>query len=115
MNFFITGGAGFIGSHLVTALIDLGKKITIYDNFSNSSKEKISPLIQKNVNLIEGDILDYDKLSDSMIDHDIVIHLASQIDVAESIKNPEYTKKVNVGGTLNVLNSCKKNKNGARC
>jgi len=109
MDFFITGGAGFIGSHLVTALINLEKTITIYDNFSNSSKEKISSLIQKGVNLIEGDILDYPKLSDSMQDHDIVVHLAAQIDVAESIKNPGFTKKENVDGTLNVLNSCKKN------
>ncbi|MDH3678093.1 MAG: NAD-dependent epimerase/dehydratase family protein [Nitrosopumilus sp.] len=110
MNFFITGGAGFIGSHLVTALINLGKKITIYDNFSNSSKDKISPLIQKRVNIIEGDILDFDKLSESMKGHDIVIHLATQIDVNESIKNPDFTKKVNVDGTINVLNLCKTNK-----
>lgn len=110
MRFFVTGAAGFIGSHLISALIDSEQKVTVYDNFSNSSKEKISSLIQKRVNLIEGDILDYAKLSDSMIDHDIVIHLAAQIDIAESIKNPDYTKKVNVEGTLNVLNSCKKNK-----
>jgi len=110
VRFFVTGAAGFIGSHLISALIDSEQKVTVYDNFSNSSKEKISSLIQKRVNLIEGDILDYAKLSDSMIDHDIVIHLAAQIDIAESIKNPDYTKKVNVEGTLNVLNSCKKNK-----
>lgn len=110
MKFFITGGAGFIGFHLVRALLHLGKKITIYDNFSNSSKDKISTLIQKEVNLIEGDILDYSKLSESMKDHDIIIHLAAQIDVDESIKNPDYTKKVNVDGTINILNSCKKNK-----
>ncbi|HUS48553.1 MAG TPA: GDP-mannose 4,6-dehydratase, partial [Candidatus Paceibacterota bacterium] len=110
MNFFITGGAGFIGSHLVSTLIDLGNKITIYDNFSNSSKEKISTLIKKGVNIIEGDILDYAKLSDSMADHEMIVHLSAQIDVRESIKNPDFTKKVNVDGTLNVLNSCKKNK-----
>lgn len=110
MRFFITGGAGFIGSHLITSLLDLEQKITIYDNYSNSSKEKISALVEKGICLIEGDILDYDKLSESMKDHDIVIHLAAQIDVNESIKNPEFTKKVNVDGTINVLNSCKQNK-----
>ncbi|HUT07043.1 MAG TPA: NAD-dependent epimerase/dehydratase family protein, partial [Nitrosopumilaceae archaeon] len=109
MKFFVTGGAGFIGSHLTNSIIKHANKITIYDNFSNSSKEKISSLIQKGVNLIEGDILDYPKLSNSMQDHDIVVHLAAQIDVAESIKNPGFTKKENVDGTLNVLNSCKKN------
>jgi len=110
MNFFITGGMGFFGSYLVDYLLAKQEKITVYDDFSNSSKDKISPLKQKGVNVIEGDILDYDKLSQTMINHDIVIHLAAQIDVNESIKNPEFTKKVNVDGTLNVLNSCKKNK-----
>ena len=109
MNFFITGGAGFIGSHLIPAILDFGNQITIYDNFSNSSKEKIFSLFKKDVKIIEGDILDYDKLSDSMINHDFVIHLAAQIDVAESIKNPDNTKKINVDGTVNILNSCKKN------
>ena len=109
MEFFITGGAGFIGFHLIEGLLNLGKKVTIYDNFSNSSKEKIITLVQKGATLIEGDILDFDKLLKSMKDHDIVIHLAAQIDVRESIKNPEFTKKVNVDGTINVLNSCKKN------
>ncbi|MFW9928580.1 MAG: NAD-dependent epimerase/dehydratase family protein [Candidatus Thorarchaeota archaeon] len=110
MNFFITGGAGFIGFHLASCLISSKNKITIYDNFSNSSKEKISPLISRGVNLVDGDILDYDRLSKPMANHDFVIHLAAQIDISKSIENPSHTKKVNVDGTINVLKSCKKNK-----
>ena len=106
MNIFITGGAGFIGSHLFRYLSNQGDKITIFDNFSNSSNINLA---DPNIKIIKGDILDYQLLSKSLNDTEIVIHLAAQISVTDSIQDPDNTIKVNVDGTQNVLDACMKN------
>jgi UDP-glucose 4-epimerase len=109
MRIFITGGAGFIGVHLCKKLLELNHAITVYDNFSNSLQENFISIIKQKVTLISGDVLDYSKLVTSMENHDVVIHLAAQISVSESIKNPKLTFDVNVDGTQNVLDACLKN------
>jgi UDP-glucose 4-epimerase len=106
MRIFVTGGAGFIGTHLCKKLALL-HKVTVYDNFSNSNKENFP--VMKNVTLIVGDILDNSKLLDSMKNHDVVIHLAAKTDVIDSIHNPDNTFQTNVQGSQNVLDSCKFN------
>ena len=106
MNIFITGGTGFIGSHLYKYLSEQGNKIVIFDNLKNS---KIQKLTDPNIKIIKGDILDYSLLSKSLQNIDIVIHLAAQISVTDSIKDPDNTIKVNVDGTQNVLDACLKN------
>ncbi len=108
MNILVTGGAGFIGRHLVSSILEK-HQVTIYDNLSNSSKEKITPLIDK-VRFIKGDILDFEKLLESSIGIDVVIHLAAKSDVSDSIINPEITNNTNVNGTINVLKCCVQNK-----
>ncbi len=108
MNIFITGGTGFLGCHLTKFLINQDHNITIFDNFSNSNSE--IPLIDDKIKIIEGDILDNSFLSDSMKNMELVIHLAAQISVKDSIKNPETTMKINVQGTQNILDSCLENK-----
>ena len=108
MNIFITGGSGFLGSHLTKFLINQGNDITIFDNFSNSDL-KTSPIDNK-LKIIQGDILDFSKLSKSMKNIECVIHLAAQISVKDSIDNPENTLKINVSGTQNLLESCLENK-----
>ena len=109
MKIFVTGGAGFMGSALVNFLLKKGYKVTIFDNFSNSSKEKVTSLT-KEASLIKGDITNYHSLVKALKDFDIVIHLAAQIDVEQSIKKPEFTHKVNVEGTVNLLRACVENK-----
>ncbi len=109
MRIFITGGAGFIGIHLCKKLLKLNHSVTVYDNFSNSSQNNFSSKINEQVNLIEGNILDYSLLEHSMNNYDAVIHLAAKISVSESVKNPHDTFDVNVNGTTNVLKSCAKN------
>ena len=108
MKFLVTGGAGFVGRHLVAKLLHDGHNITIFDNFSSSSKNDVIHLLENGVNLVTGDILDYDLLLKSMANHDFVIHLAAQTSVSESIANPKTTVDIIVNGTVNVLKSCVK-------
>lgn len=108
MKTLITGGAGFIGSNLADYFISKDLEITILDDFSNSSEEKIKPLINKGAKLVKADITNYKILENAFDDFDSVIHLAAKIDVQESIKKPELYHKVNVIGTKNLLNACVK-------
>ena len=106
MKIFVTGGAGFIGNHLVNYLLKQNYEVTIFDDFSNSSKQKIKVFLGKGAKLVEGKITDSALLENSLNDFDVVIHLAAKIDVQESIKNPELYHKVNVIGTKNLLEAC---------
>ena len=108
MKFFVTGGAGFIGKYLTTKLFDDGHDVTIFDNFSSSSKNDITNLLENGVGLVTGDILDYDLLLKSMSNYDFVIHLAAQTSVSQSIADPKTTIDIIVDGTVNVLKSCVK-------
>ena len=109
MNILVTGGAGFIGKYLVKSLLEKGNSVTIFDNFSNSTKESISSLIEMSVKIIEGDITKPLEIINAVKDHEIVIHLAAKISVSESISNPLETYRVNVEGTKNILTACEKN------
>jgi len=102
----VTGGAGFVGKALVDSLLDSGEKVTIFDNFSNSSKAEIQSLLKKGASLVEGDIRNYEGLERSFSQCDTVIHLAAQIDVQKSIINPKENYEINVDGTKNLLKAC---------
>jgi|TARA_B110000438_G_scaffold122325_1_gene119447 UDP-glucose 4-epimerase len=109
MKFFITGGAGFIGRHLIESLLENNHDVTIYEDFSNSSEDNIKNICEQGALVIHGDLSDYSLLEKSLKDFDFVIHLAAKIDILESITNPEITNKVNVQGTINILKACAKN------
>jgi UDP-glucose 4-epimerase len=94
MRAVVTGGAGFIGSNLVDALIERGDEVTIVDNFASGKRENLNPA----ATLVEHDIRESFRL-----DADVVFHLAAQADVQTSMKRPEYDAAVNVVGTVNVL------------
>jgi len=107
MKILITGGAGFIGSHIANSLIKNGHDIIVYDNFSTGTRENIDT---EKFKIIEGDILDYDKLNKSMADVEIVSHHAAQLEIFVGIDEPEKDLSINTIGTLNVLNAALSNK-----
>ena len=109
MKIIVTGGAGFIGKHLIEFLITKKNDITIFDNFSNSKEESIIYLKNQGVKIIKGDITKIQDINNAVKDQDIVIHLAAKISVEESIESPSKTFQTNVEGTKNLLVACEKN------
>lgn len=107
LRILITGGAGFIGSHLADKLLQLGNEVICYDNFDsfylNKEKNIEHNLKNPKYKLIKADILDYNLLKIAMQKVDITFHLAAQPGVRFSIENPEKTVRVNILGTVNVL------------
>lgn len=112
LRIMVTGGAGFIGSHLVDKLIKRNNCVVVYDSFNEyyfGKENNIQDHFGKsNFNLIRADILDGATLCKAMKDLDIVFHLAAQPGVGFSMKNPLKTHMVNTTGTLNVLNVARK-------
>ncbi|MGC9021333.1 MAG: SDR family NAD(P)-dependent oxidoreductase [Candidatus Methanodesulfokora sp.] len=99
LRILVTGGAGFLGSHLVRALIKAGHSVRVLDNLSTGSLENIRDLP---LEFIRGDIRDYDTVEAAVKNVDVIFHLAALIDVTESIEKPLDYLEVNVKGTLNV-------------
>ncbi|MFQ5615697.1 MAG: NAD-dependent epimerase/dehydratase family protein, partial [Anaerolineales bacterium] len=95
----VTGGAGFIGANLVRVLLENGCQVTVLDNLSVCGQGYLAGLP---VDLIQGDILDPDRVGAAVPGHDGVVHLAAQTGVPGSIKDPFYDCQVNVIGTLNL-------------
>lgn len=102
----VTGGAGFIGSHLSEALAEKDA-VRVLDNFSVGTQNK-KLLEEKGVDVVQGDIRDMDAVTWAVKDCDAVFHLAAMNRAARSIENPLEANAVNVDGTLNVLEACRK-------
>ena len=106
MKVLVTGGAGFIGSHLVDRLVDEGYDVCILDNLSSGKLSNINgPLKEDKVEFVEGDIRDASVVDKALSGVDVVVHLAALISVPLSIANPELTFDVNLSGTSNLLRS----------
>jgi len=105
---FLTGGAGFIGSNIIKCLID-EYDITVYDNLSTTNGGDINIRNEHRIRFIKGDILDTKHLFEAMKNHDIVIHMAAQLEVTLSYDNPISDVTTNLIGTINVIEGCKKN------
>ncbi|MHA1111265.1 MAG: NAD-dependent epimerase/dehydratase family protein [Promethearchaeota archaeon] len=104
---FLTGGAGFIGSHLARRFVDLGAEVVVYDNFSTGVEEYLKDL--PNISLVKGDILNTKLLESAMKGCEIVSHHAAELEVFTGIGNTIHEMRVNIEGTLNVLNAAIKN------
>ncbi len=102
----VTGGAGFIGSHLVDRLVNEGYTVRVLDNLSTGKLKNISGhLSAGNVEFVQGDICDAELVRKTLKDINHVVHLAAVTSVPFSVENPDFTFDVNVRGTLNLLNS----------
>jgi len=104
----VTGGAGFVGSHLVDRLIQMSFAVTVFDNMSTGSHANISQhLEKKNFRLEKGDVRNARKLREEAKHSNTVFHLAALVDIQRSVKDPLLTNEVNLLGTLNLLESCR--------
>ena len=109
MKMLITGGAGFVGSHLSEKYTKEGHTVLCLDNFLNGSLNNIRHLLSyKNFKLLNGDIRNMDLIEKLMRDVDVVFHLAAQIHVDRSIIEPRMTYDINVMGTLNILEAARR-------
>ena len=100
---FITGGAGFIGSHIAEWLIHDGYEVTVFDNLSNGKKEFLSSITSQRLRFIEADITNLDSLIENMMGHDLIWHLAANTDIIGGVEKPSRDLKDCVIGTFNVL------------
>ncbi len=102
----VTGGAGFIGSHLVDELVRQNSRVRVLDNLSTGKRQNLA-VSWSQIKFIEGDIRDYKTVQEAMWDIEIVFHEAALPSVPRSIEDPITSNEVNVGGTLNVLHATK--------
>ncbi|MCI0703385.1 MAG: NAD-dependent epimerase/dehydratase family protein [Planctomycetia bacterium] len=110
MNYFVTGGAGFIGSNLVDRLLAAGHSVTAIDNFSTGQRQFLADA-QKNPRfaLIEGDLLDLPALTRAVAGHEFVFHLAANADVRFGTNHPSKDLQQNTIATFNVLEAMRAN------
>ena len=109
MNCIVTGGAGFIGSHVVDALVARGDRVTVIDNLSTGKRSNLEHALQNDATLLEADVRDSGAIA-SIFDAkrpDVVFHLAAQIDVRHSVEKPADDAAANVLGTIAVLEAAR--------
>jgi UDP-glucose 4-epimerase len=105
----VTGGAGFIGSNLVDALLEGGDEVTVLDDLSTGRRENLDPALERGARLIECDIRDSERMISIFDDAgpEVVYHLAAQIDVRVSTARPAFDAGINVLGTVNLLEAAR--------
>lgn len=101
-NYLVTGGAGFIGSNIVEALLGEDYKVRVVDNFATGRRENIAPFF-KRIGFMEADILDLQAMKEACKGIDYVLHQAALPSVPRSVADPMSSNKVNVEGTINIL------------
>jgi len=106
----VTGGAGFIGSHVVDALLGRGDEVTVVDDLSTGRRENLEQGLAAGATLEEGDIRDAAWLADvtERVQAEAMFHLAAQIDVRKSVADPAFDARINVEGTINVLEAARR-------
>lgn len=111
MKCLVTGGAGFIGSHLVDQLLEAGHDVCVVDNLSSGRLKNLEFALKRpNCSFVKADIVERNAIEPLFVGVDWVFHLAGVADIVPSIENPELYFNVNVSGTMNVL-QCARNAN----
>src|SRR5512143_2642255 len=106
MRALVTGGAGFIGSHIVEELIKRGDDVRVLDNFSSGKRENLENLAAR-PEIIAGDLRDADTVASAVRGMDVVFHLAALVSVAQSMLNAQACFNTNAGGTVTLLEACR--------
>lgn len=109
MKCLVTGGAGFVGSHIVDFLAKRGDEVIVYDNLSTGNIQFLNESKNK-ITFLKGDLLNTKKLDKAMKDVDFVFHMAANADIKDNLKNPIKCLEQNTLATSNVLESMRKNK-----
>jgi UDP-glucose 4-epimerase len=106
----VTGGAGFIGSHLVDALVERGEEVVILDDLSTGRRENLTTALEHGAELVEGTVTDPATVSELVEGRrpGAIFQLAAQIDVRVSVSDPVFDLGVNVGGTINLLEAARR-------
>lgn len=111
-TYLVTGAAGFVGSHLIEAVLDKGDQVIGIDNLSNGKLENLTFIEthpnKKNFKFIQGDVTDIEACHNACCGVDYILHHAALASVAESMETPEKYEQVNIGGTINLLQAAKK-------
>lgn len=107
-SYLVTGGAGFIGSNIVTELLKRKEKVRVLDNFSTGKRENLFPFKDnKDLEVIEGDLRSFHIVRDAVKGVDYVLHQGALPSVPRSVKDPITSNEVNILGTLNILEAAK--------
>jgi len=109
MRALVSGGAGFIGSHLVDALVARGDEVTVVDDLSTGRGENIAEAMARGARLVSADVADAAAIARIFAEAqpELVFHLAAQVDVRISVGRPGFDARVNVEGTVNVLEAAR--------
>ena len=107
MRALVTGGAGFIGSHIAQRLLETGHEVVVLDNFSSGSRANIAA-IGNDVRVVEGDVRDLGTVETCAAGCEVIFHEAAIVSVPYSIERPQESHDVNIQGTLNVLQAARK-------
>ena len=102
----VTGGAGFIGSHIIKELVSRGQQVVAVDDFSTGSLSNLSSVQQK-IKIVSANICDFSALLKAFQGADYVLHHAALVSVPRSVEEPQLTWQINVSGTLNVLEAAR--------
>jgi UDP-glucose 4-epimerase len=105
MKYLVTGGAGFIGSHISRTLLEQGKTVRVFDNFSSGKRENLQGL---DVEIVEGDLRDEDAVANAVKGMEVVFHEAAFVSVPESMEKPQECLDVNVTGTSVLFESARR-------
>jgi UDP-glucose 4-epimerase len=110
MRALVTGGAGFIGSTVVDALLARGDEVVVIDDLSTGRERNLESALRKGADLVRADIRDADRIAQVVADAapEAIFHLAAQIDVRKSVTDPGWDARINVEGTANVLEAARR-------
>jgi UDP-glucose 4-epimerase len=109
MKTMVTGGAGFIGSHLVDTLLERGDRVAVLDDFSTGKQENLATALSNGLQIFRADVREAPEVTEAIraFGPEVIFHLAAQINVRQSVADPPADARTNVAGTINVLEAAR--------